>query len=131
MSQILHVAGEMIGLALNPGLQKVVKHPVKDENGTQLTEVKNGKTVKVYHEKYIYPKTNGVCVRSFRKTWESWVMMTEGYDPIKMGMVAQSQGHELITAGEHYLNFGFTESDKEEIKPYTKGYGHVEFVFKL
>jgi len=55
----------------------------------------------------------GISAKTFRKTWESWLVVSY---PNAFPLIAMSQGHTLITAMEHYLNLPFTEEDVEEIK---------------
>jgi len=62
----------------------------------------------------------GVCVKTFRKTWESWLMASF---PDKALLIAMAQGHTQITALEHYLNLPFSPGDVEKIKEYTQGWG--------
>jgi len=61
----------------------------------------------------------GLGVKTTRKTIESWLIF---YYPEKMVMVTQSQGHNVITSIEHYLNMPFTEVDKLEMKQYVEGW---------
>ncbi len=62
---------------------------------------------------------NGISVKTFRKTWESWLVVSY---PTAFPLIAMSQGHTLITAMEHYLNLPFTKEDVEEIKLRTAGW---------
>lgn len=61
----------------------------------------------------------GVSVRCLRKTWESWLMTT---NQDKILMVVQSQGHNLATAMEHYINLSFTDEDIRQMKPWVQGW---------
>ena len=62
----------------------------------------------------------GLSVKTFRKTWESWLVVSY---PNYLPLIAMSQGHTLITAMNHYLNLPFTRDDLEEIKLRTAGWG--------
>ena len=61
----------------------------------------------------------GISVKTFRKTWESWLVVSY---PTALPLIAMSQGHTLITAMEHYLNLPFTAEEIAEIKIRTAGW---------
>ena len=61
----------------------------------------------------------GLSVKTFRKTWESWLVVSYSH---ALPLIAMSQGHTLITAMNHYLNLPFTKEDVEEIKIRTAGW---------
>ncbi len=62
----------------------------------------------------------GLCAKTTRKTWESWLMAS--YQE-KALIIAMSQGHTQLTAMHHYLNLPFSKSEIESIKQYTAGWG--------
>jgi len=62
----------------------------------------------------------GLCAKTTRKTWESWLMASF---PDKALLIAMAQGHTQITALNHYLNLPFSPGEKEKIKEYTQGWG--------
>jgi len=61
----------------------------------------------------------GLSVKTFRKTYESWLVFSF---PHLESLVAESQGHTLITSVKHYRRLPFTSKDREQIKPYTQGW---------
>ena len=61
----------------------------------------------------------GLCAKTTRKTWESWLVY---YYPERAINVAKSQGHNLDTQYEHYLNMPFTDIDKFQMKKYVEGW---------
>ena len=61
----------------------------------------------------------GVSVKSFRKTWESWLAIT---NPNMLEMICLSQGHISRTSMAHYLGIPFTHEEREQIKQYTNGW---------
>ena len=63
--------------------------------------------------------TQGICLKTFRKTWESWLITSF---PSQILQVCLSQGHNEITSLRHYAQMPFSESDKLEMKPYTSGW---------
>lgn len=63
--------------------------------------------------------TNGLCPKSFRKTWESWLIF---YYPDKILSIMQSQGHNEKTSIEHYLNLAFTSEDRNIMKSFVEGW---------
>ena len=63
--------------------------------------------------------TEGMGVKTTRKTWESWLMF---YYPGFMADITLSQGHDTITSIQHYLNMPFTEVDHLQMKNYVEGW---------
>ena len=61
----------------------------------------------------------GLGVKTTRKTYESWLIF---YFPKNMIQVIQSQGHNVITSVEYYLNMPFNEVDKIQMKSYVEGW---------
>jgi len=57
--------------------------------------------------------------KTTRKTYESWLVT---YFPIWTLQIAMSQGHTTDTALRHYLNLGFIERDREEMKDFVEGW---------
>lgn len=62
----------------------------------------------------------GMSVKSFRKTWESWLTVTY---PDQIDVITQSMGHEAVTAMKHYWGLPFTSDEKMEIRDMVKGWG--------
>ena len=63
--------------------------------------------------------SEGMGVKTTRKTWESWLMF---YYPGFMADITLSQGHDTITSIQHYLNMPFTEVDHLQMKNYVEGW---------
>ena len=57
--------------------------------------------------------------KSLRKTWESWLLTTF---PDKTAYIMASQGHNLTTSLDHYLNIGFFDDDIKEMKEFMIGW---------
>jgi len=60
-----------------------------------------------------------ISAKSTRKTYESYLV---SYFPHLTMQIAMSQGHTSITAMQHYLNTGFDERDKLEMKDFVEGW---------
>jgi integrase len=60
----------------------------------------------------------GICCKTFRKTWESWLVF---YYPTHQLEIAQSQGHTAMTQMQHYLNLPFTTEDKIKMSKWLDG----------
>ena len=60
----------------------------------------------------------GFTLKSFRKTWESWLVF---YYKLPLE-VALSQGHTMTTQLQHYVGIPFSEKDKMEMKQYVEGW---------
>ena len=61
----------------------------------------------------------GVCCKSTRKTWESWLVTMY---PHNFEHIFLSQGHTDKVSLEYYLMLPFSDEDKEEMKFYTDGW---------
>jgi len=61
----------------------------------------------------------GLSVKSFRKSWESWLVAT---CPEKMALIALSQGHETETGMAHYMGISFTQAERAEIREMVQGW---------
>jgi integrase len=62
----------------------------------------------------------GICAKTTRKTWESWLLSFYGEGI--MISVCTSQGHSKATSMEHYTSDPFSESDRERISGYVGGW---------
>jgi hypothetical protein len=61
----------------------------------------------------------GLSVKSFRKTWESWLASTY---PDIIEWICLSQGHTSRTSMAHYLGVPFTADERSHIYKYTVGW---------
>ena len=61
----------------------------------------------------------GFSLKSFRKTWESWLVFYY-HSPLE---VALSQGHTMTTQIQHDLGLPFSEQDRMGMKQYVEGWG--------
>jgi len=61
----------------------------------------------------------GLCVKTFRKTWESWLMY---YYPQHSLQIALSQGHTNVTSLQYYLNLAFTDEDRKNMADFVGGW---------
>ena len=68
---------------------------------------------------YNFPDIEGLCAKTFRKTWESWLLITY---PERTLEIALSQGHTELTQLKHYANLPFLDKDKEEMKEFVMGW---------
>jgi len=64
----------------------------------------------------------GLCAKTTRKTWESWLVTAY---PKAIVLIAMSQGHTQLTAMQHYLNLPFTPSETDEIKKMVAGWKNM------
>ena len=64
-------------------------------------------------------ETIGLCPKTTRKTWESWLMFFYETKPLQ---ILQSQGHTGEISLRHYLNMPFTKQDKLEMEEYVNGW---------
>lgn len=61
----------------------------------------------------------GLSVKSFRKSWESWLAVTH---QDKLELIVLSQGHLTTTSLKHYLAVPFSHDEIEHIRKYTDGW---------
>lgn len=61
----------------------------------------------------------GLSVKSFRKSWESWLAVTH---QDKLELIVLSQGHLTTTSLKHYLAVPFSPDEIEHIRKYTDGW---------
>jgi integrase len=62
----------------------------------------------------------GLSVKTFRKSWESWLTVT--YED-RLPLISLSQGHETETAMRHYWALPFTADEKQDIRVMVEGWG--------
>lgn len=62
---------------------------------------------------------HSLSAKTMRKTWESWLTVTY---PDRVPLICMSQGHEAITAMNHYLNLPFNDEHKKQILRYVRGW---------
>lgn len=65
-------------------------------------------------------KPDGLCAKTTRKTWESWLIFYFGENRIML--IMNSQGHDRTTSISHYQGMPFTEKDKIDMKEYVEGW---------
>jgi integrase len=91
--------------AIKAGLSPIHKEQRREQYGANIgTEQRN-----------IY----GMSVKVFRRTWENWLLTIcpeRGFD------IMQAQGHDVVTASEHYAGSAFSSHDVEEIRKYVTGW---------
>lgn len=118
LSLILHGAADRINLDSYDFDIQIADGPVyTDDKGKQRKE----KTVHRLN-------TNGVTFRSFRKTWESWLVLTFANDYLSHVKIAKGQGHDIETSMDFYTKIlsGFDRDDRKEVIPWVDGYGEVD-----
>ena len=67
--------------------------------------------------------TNGLSVRVFRKTWNSWLVNYFKNDVHSLMIAEMSMGHTDQTALKHYLTLQFDADDMKDIEKAVKGFG--------
>lgn len=65
------------------------------------------------------PEPENIVPKSLRKTWESWLMLTNPNNALQITM---SLGHDDRTAMRHYLGLGWSTQEFVEAREYTKGF---------
>jgi len=69
--------------------------------------------------KYNFPLIQGLSAKTFRKTWESWLIFYYGDSTFS---IASSQGHDELTELRYYVNLPFREEDRIGMRPFVEGW---------
>ena len=140
LSQIMHKAGERIGLP-EATLTLTYERTLKDKDGNpmkemvptkQFTQNPDGTYSKVLKERIMTETeekemtTNGCAFRSLRKTWESRLTSYYGSDPQMRERILSSHGHKKEVALSHYLEISFDKEDLQNIAKEVEGYAVLE-----
>lgn len=64
----------------------------------------------------------GLCAKTTRKTWESWLAFAFMDKPSAWVIITTSQGHTSGTSVSHYLNTPFIEDDLSAMQPWISGF---------
>ena len=64
-------------------------------------------------------KDIALSIKTFRKTWESWLAVTY---PERIVFIVMSQGHTEMVAMKHYLNLPFSPEEKRDIREQVSGW---------
>ena len=118
LTQMLHASAREIGLPEYTFTLQIASGPTyKDEKGKE-------------HKEFV-PKeytTDGVCFRSFRKTWESWLMLSFANNYSDHMKLVSQMGHDLATSMKFYTTVlsGYDEEDRRDIFPWVDGVKLVE-----
>lgn len=104
--------GQLAGLVASPELEGEIYQGKKDSKTGEVAPVG-------YNEGLERKNVWGLSVKSFRKSWESWLAVTY---PERLELIAASQGHLTGTALAHYLAVPFSPAEKEQIRTYTAGW---------
>ena len=103
-------------IRLNPAGQLTLPHFFG--NKPLPTPQTQGENMKRWAEK-VGLDPIGLCPRSLRKTWESWLAY---FYPGQIHLVFLSQGHTEITSLQHYMNLPFTDEDRAKMKKWVEGW---------
>lgn len=119
---MLKIASDRIGLQERT-FTRTQKKPVIDAvTGLQKVDDK-GKPV--FQKVQIPQVTTGVHVRSFRSSWESWLVTTRFNDEMALLNIINSIGHNRETAMTYYLATQFDKEDIDDMLKMTEGFGIV------
>lgn len=117
---ILKNSAEKIGLPTRT-FTRTQRRPVIDDITKQQKFDEKGKPK---YEKIVIPQTTtGVFCRSFRSSWESWLMTARGKDEFIKFQILKSIGHTQETAVGYYLASEFDDEDIADMLKITEGFG--------
>lgn len=91
--------------AVSAGFEPLNEHQIRDMAGMNRDKIR----------KNVY----GMSVKSFRKTWENWLLTI---CPERVFDIMKSQGHDVQTSSEHYAGAVFSGEDIEKIRAYVQGW---------
>jgi len=69
--------------------------------------------------KYNFPLIEGLSAKTFRKTWESWLLFSFPQHSLE---IALSQGHDQLTELRYYANLPFLEEDLKGMRQFVEGW---------
>ncbi len=116
---MLKASADRIGLELRP-FGRTVNKTLKDGYGSIVYDNDGGKQT----QRVVVPQdTTGVVLRSFRASWESWLVSTRGKDELALINICTSIGHTRATALEYYLASQFDADDMRDMLTVTEGFG--------
>lgn len=121
LDAMLKASAERIGLQKRQ-FSRTIKKPVIGMDGFVK---RNEDGSKVTAKTQVPQETTGVMVRTFRSTWESWLVSTRGTDEFTLYRIHNSMGHNRETAMKHYLASQFDEDDIADMLKVTEGFGIV------
>lgn len=119
LDDVLKAAAEKSGLPSRDFVKTRKRIEVNKDAYKKMEPIERRK-VERRESRYIH--TTGVCNRSMRASWESWLVAVFGSKPGMMERIFLSQGHKSMTALMHYLNVRFDADDILTMKKYVSGY---------
>ena len=85
--------------------------PFSDETVSTIIALINSSNKSIHAAVYDLDPI-GLCPKTLRKTWESWLV----FYPRHIHLIFLSQGHNNLTSLQHYINLPFTEQDRKEMR---------------
>jgi len=124
---ILRETTKSIGMPTRPFAMTRKVYKMDYSNGVYIKKVDDkGKYVYTKQQIEMKEQTSGVLVRSFRSTWESYLVSQFMSDPLQLLNIVGSFGHNRETAEEYYIVANqFDSEDLKEIAALTKGWGII------
>ena len=105
---------------LTPEFTNVIKRELEREQEIPIISYQTlDNRLKKWAIKADIDKPHIIAVKTFRKTWESW-LVTANKSVLK---ILPSLGHTSTVALNHYLTSGFTDEEKAEMIKRTAGWG--------
>lgn len=121
LDAMLKASADRIGLQSRQ-FSRTIRKPVIGPDGF----VRRNDDGSAITNKVLVPQeTTGVMVRTFRSTWESWLVSSRGTDEFTLYRIHTSMGHNRETAMKHYLASQFDEDDIADMLKVTEGFGIV------
>lgn len=124
---ILRETAKSIGMPTRPFAMTRKVYKMDYVNGMYIKKVdNNGKYIYKKEQVEMKAQTSGVILRSFRATWESYLVSQFMSDPLQLLNIVGSFGHKRETAEEYYIVANqFDSEDLKEIASITKGWGII------
>lgn len=124
LNDILKESAKKAGLPTRT-FNRTIKKVVKNDGIPQMDE--HGKPRYQKIQRPMKAPTTGIMCRSYRSTYESWLVSQYVHDSVAMMSIAGSFGHEVETAQKYYVISGlFDSQDLSDIKEQTEGWGVLE-----
>jgi integrase len=106
-------------IILTPTFSKLLQQYIKIKGEITIPTVQTmDDNLKRWAKKANIKNPNIIAVKTFRKTWESWLANSHK-DALK---ILASQGHTDAVALKHYVMIGFTPDEISEMERMTEGW---------
>jgi integrase len=112
--------GRARSVSLTPAFTNIMDYHIRRGGKIEIPTFQGmNQNLKRWSKKAAIDRPQIIGIRTFRKTWESWLVLSDK----NWGRILNSQGHKDTIALQHYIDLKeFKEEDKKKIKEYVTGW---------